>query len=325
MPNYYSYDLKIKIVELYFFKQFDVLKISNLFNISKSSIYNWIKLYSSNSLNKTKQKYVLKNSKFRNIDIRNAISSYTTKKPCFNYITLLNYIKRKTNIKISKSCLYSILTDLNITKKFIKFKKSYKCKKQIYKIKKLAKIIKNINYNNVISIDEVSFDTNIIKKVGWSKKGIKIFKNINATYKRITVICAISNKQLLHHKILNNSANAIDFKQFILELENKIILNNKILFLDNARIHHSKIIKTYILNKTFKLLFNIPYCPQFNPIECVFSKLKYLVKNFNNNNILENLIFNVVKSFKKLNYSLFKDCFNYSFSNLLYYLNCTYT
>ena len=112
MPNYYSYDLKIKIIELYFCNHFNVLKISNLFNISKSSIYNWIKLYNSNSLNETKQKYVLKNSKFRNINVRNAIINYTTKKPCFNYITLLNYIKRKTNIKISKSCLYSLYQNL---------------------------------------------------------------------------------------------------------------------------------------------------------------------------------------------------------------------
>ena len=44
--------------------------------------------------------------------------------------------------------------------------------------------------------------------------------------------------------------------------------------MDNARIHHSKIVKDTVNESTNKILYNVPYNPETNPIEFVFSILK---------------------------------------------------
>ena len=47
--------------------------------------------------------------------------------------------------------------------------------------------------------------------------------------------------------------------------------NNKKYFLDNAKIHHSKILNEQIKKNC---IFNVPYCSKFNPIEMFFNTLK---------------------------------------------------
>jgi transposase len=177
----------------------------------------------------------------------------------------------------------------------------------------LVNQIKNIPNNKIISIDEVSFDTNIIHNYGWSKKNIPIIKTIGATYKRLTMICAISNKKIVHYKIIKNSANSVIFLDFIKSIPN---IKNKYLFLDNARIHHSKIISSHVKENNIKLLFNVPYSPEYNPIEIMFSKLKKLVKDYKLNNKLDTLTTNIVNSMKYITSSNLTNFFNYSFSKL---------
>jgi transposase len=85
----------------------------------------------------------------------------------------------------------------------------------------------------------------------------------------------------------------------------KIFLNTVIahtgddvnILLDNARIHHSNIVKEYMSTLKSTLLFNVPYSPELNPIEKVFAKSKNIVKLFDNNGIDKNLIKNIKKSF----------------------------
>ena len=77
--NYYSYDLKIKVINLKKNFGYSVLELVKLFNISKSSIYSWLKFEKENGLiNKNKTKYIKNNSIFRNINLRNFIFSYIT-------------------------------------------------------------------------------------------------------------------------------------------------------------------------------------------------------------------------------------------------------
>jgi transposase len=44
--------------------------------------------------------------------------------------------------------------------------------------------------------------------------------------------------------------------------------------MDNARFHHSKIIKDYCDTKNWQIIYTPPYSPWFNPIERVFSIIK---------------------------------------------------
>jgi len=246
----------------------------NFFGISKSSLFNWLKLDKNNLLSE-KKKYKKVKLKINN-EIINYIIKYVIKRISFNYKFLLKNIKRKFKIKVSKTTIYNVLKKNNITLKKINKKNIPKNKKRLRKqIKEFNKNIKKVLIKDIISIDEIHFDTTIKAFNGWEYKGKKICVNINPVKKRYTVICAISNKNIVHYKIIKNSANKIDFLEFIKYISIKH--KNKYFLLDNAQIHHAKNIKEYINTTTNKLIYNIPYNPETNPIKMYFSKLKKLV------------------------------------------------
>ncbi len=311
--NNYSFDLKSRVINEYNKKQKNVKEICLLFSVSKSSVYNWIKLYNSNELT-IKKEYIKPTSKFCNLEIRNIIFEYVTLNPNFIYSLLINIIKDKTTIEIKKSTLYNILKDLKFSKKVSKFKKVYGSIDKL-DIKKniLKKQIKNIPNNKIISIDEISFDTNIIHKHGWSLVNTPVIKTIGATYKRLTMICAITNKQILHYKIINNSAHADTFLDFLKSIPNT---KNKYLFLDNACIHHSKIVAEFVKINKINLLFNVPYSPEFNPIEIMFSKLKKLVRDCTNNNKINSLTTNIINCLKNITSNNLNNFFKHAISKL---------
>ena len=274
---------------------------------------NWIKLYKANIL-LTKKKYIKPTSKFQNQKIRTIILKYINEHPNFLYPDLIKIILNETTIKIGKSSLYNIISNLNFSKKVAKFKKIYGTQEKLdIKKKTLQEQIKYIPNNKIISIDEISFDTNIIHDYGWSLKNIPIIKKIGATYKRVTMICAITNSKILHYKIINNSAKSKIFLDF---LKNIPDIKEKHLFLDNACIHHSKIVTEYVKKNKINLLFNVPYSPEYNPIEIVFSKLKKLVRDCINNNKLCTLTSNIIISLKHISKNNLHNFFNYSFSKL---------
>jgi transposase len=311
--NNYSLDLKSRVINEYLKNDKTVKKIASIYSVSSSSVHSWIKLY-NNGQSFIKNNYIKIDSKFRNFEIRNIIRQYVYKNPNFIYFSLIEHIYTKTNIKISKSTLYNILHDLRFSKKICKFKKTYGSKDALdIKINHLKEQIKDVSIDNIISIDEVSFDTNIIHNYGWSLVNVPIVKTIGATYKRLTMICAVTNKQIIHYKIISGSAKANDFLDFIKSISNT---KGKYILLDNAKIHHSKIVYEFIKLNNIKLIFNAPYCPEFNPIELVFSKLKKLVKDYINNTIINSLIINITSSLKKITTTDLINFFNYSISKL---------
>jgi len=46
--NNYSIDLKLSIIQLYCKNKYSVTQLSSMFDISKSSIYDWINKYNNN-------------------------------------------------------------------------------------------------------------------------------------------------------------------------------------------------------------------------------------------------------------------------------------
>ncbi len=45
-------------------------------------------------------------------------------------------------------------------------------------------------------------------------------------------------------------------------------------FADNCTVHHSKAVKSYSEEHDIQIIFNLPYSPQYNPIEIVWSLVK---------------------------------------------------
>jgi transposase len=87
--------------------------------------------------------------------------------------------------------------------------------------------------------------------------------------------------------------------------------NDKIIFLDNASIHHSKDFKQYVKETKMHVLYNVPY--DKNPVEYVFSLLRKVLERSEFTTINE--LTKIVNNFKnnlisnKLN-NIFRHSFN---------------
>ena len=295
--NNYPLIFKIKVVNYYYLYKPIIKNLLHVFGICKSTLYNWLKLYTENKLAE-KQKYN-KISKYTN-SVKEYIIKYVCKKINFNCKKITMLVKTRFNINCSKSAIYSILKQNNITHKRIKIKTKFSNKSKTRKmINILKKNVNAIGKENIISIDESSFDTHINSHYGWSKKGSRINAIKRKQRIRYSVISAISMNKVINVTIIKGSVNSIVFIEFIKNVINKI-QKNKVLFMDNARIHHSKLFTEYIKTIKNKVLYNVPYCSEYNPIEMVFSKVKSMVHKRTNNTELINLHKNIKYGFNKI-------------------------
>ena len=153
----------------------------------------------------------------------------------------------------------------------------------------------DFNINDAIYIDESSFCINQIKNYGYSKKGEKINKLIKHKYnkERYTLLAAINNQNIIDYGIIKGSVNRDTYLNFI--IKNKNNFKNKIIVQDNARIHHSLIVKEYALKENIIMKYNSAYTPEFNPIEHMFNKSKIEFKKLPHDNLIEDIIISLDK------------------------------
>ena len=128
--NCYPLIYKLKVINAYKNTNKSASEIASLFGVSRSSIFNWIKLLNTNQL--TEKKKYTKISKITP-EIKCFIRNYVIRKIYFAYKKLIKTIKNKFKINICKSSIYNILHKLQITHKKIKKKKIYRNKKKIEK------------------------------------------------------------------------------------------------------------------------------------------------------------------------------------------------
>lgn len=121
----------------------------------------------------------------------------------------------------------------------------------------------------------------------------------------------INTKKITSFKLVNSSFNGKKFNDFI--KQNKY--NGKCLFMDNARIHHNREFKKYAQENNCSLIYNVPYCPKYNPIEYVFSVIKFEIKKreITTYNELNNELKKIVR---KLNKKSFTKYYNHAYNEL---------
>ena len=96
---------------------------------------------------------------------------------------------------------------------------------------------------------------------------------------------------------------------------------DNLLILDNARFHKSKDVINNITKSKNKIIYSLPYNPNLNPIENLFSQLKSHVKNKSPDNFeeLKKTIDNIIKY--KITKDHLKNYFNYLFTQANDYIN----
>jgi transposase len=281
-----------------------------------STIYNWIPTY---NIKYSPINLLYKN--YKNILITQDVEKFIIDMCKCNISVRCKHIKQKLkerfNINLTLKSIYFILHNNNLSYKNV-YKKINKFTDEELKIKKenLSKKINKYKYHNIIAIDEMCTHIGETTSKSWSEKGKQYFTAVKTIKgKRYSICAAMSNKKLIHYKICEKSFNKETFNIFIKELINKVKIDKKCLFLDNATIHKNKDLMTYVTEKNINMIYNIPYMSIYNPIEFVNKMIRNRIHE-NKFNSVEDL-YKVLNEFKNEdNIEKFKNMYNHSF-NLL--------
>ena len=181
------------------------------------------------------------------------------------------YDDRKTKVSINKNYIYRILKKNNIThKKVQKQKYPY----DLNKFNNMKEILKqNITEieNDIISIDETGIVLKRKNDYAWSKIGTKCIIAEPNNYELIYSMCmAINKDRIISYRLTKGTYNGQKYRNFLM---NRVIgkTNNRGILMDNATIHKTKKIKQELLTKNIKVIYNVPYHPEYNPIEYLFN------------------------------------------------------
>ena len=145
-------------------------------------------------------------------------------------------------------------------------------------IKEKQNTLRSIGMDNIISIDESAFYIEMTSLRGWCKRG-KELKTIKTKmrFKKYTLTLAITTKGVVGFDIRLGSMNS---KAFIDFLEKEVLPyshNADYLLMDNVSFHKTNEFKEFIKHNNKRVVYTVPYSPDLNPIENVFSSLKHYV------------------------------------------------
>ena len=93
------------------------------------------------------------------------------------------------------------------------------------------------------------------------------------------MLCAITYGKIVGLEIYKETG-GLTAEKFINFIDKYITgkYKNYLITMDNARFHHSKIVKDYITSNGNKYLYTIRYNPQTNAIENFFNQYKHYIK-----------------------------------------------
>ena len=317
----YSIDTIKNTIKLFYQLKKNNFKGYKLINFIKNSIgchittvYNWISQYGDlnfNNFNKSKfnnNKITEEIEKF----ILSSISNFNT----FNIKKIKKNINNIFKVSLSKQSIYNVLHKNNLTYKQTKVKNMPYSDDKLKNLKsELRDKIKPV-FNNLNSYDEMAIYLNDTPTHGWSIKGtnciIKTKKSLNK--KRYTIGMNININSDIDFTLIEGSLKQDKLINFFNKL-NKNKIKNRSFLMDNASIHKSKKMIKYIKNNNLKVIYNIPYCSEYNPIEYIFSLLRKKLLNEEINN--EKDIIKIIVKFKKeINKNHVKNIFNKCISDI---------
>jgi transposase len=150
--------------------------------------------------------------------------------------------------------------------------------------------IGGIATDKLVFIDETGFWVGMSRGVARALKGKRAYQ-LREFYrgKKLTMIGAIKQGEVLATKTIERSMKSDDFLEFIQVYLSPKLKPGDVVVMDNLNSHHRKEIKEIIESVGASVAYLPVYSPEFNPIEMMWSQLKSFVRKFGTRTI-ESLI-----------------------------------
>lgn len=188
--------------------------------------------------------------------------------PVKSSTTIVNNLKNKLRITKTKSKLIEAIT-------------SYDDKTKAKFIAVSWLVDSMFKSKLVIFIDESYFFPREMKVKSWSNYDTSNIVETSVLNTKLSLLAAIDIKGLVYHEVHHVENTSIIFVKFLANLIVTVKQKNPefeksdiIFFMDNAAVHKNSAILDLVKEHKIILLFNAPYCPEFNAIESFFSLVK---------------------------------------------------
>jgi transposase len=187
-----------------------------------------------------------------------------------------------TGVRVSDSTLCRTLRRNGFSRK--KIVQVAKQRSAIFRGKFMADVL-GYPRSYFVWVDESGSDRrNQIRKFGYSLIGVEpMYHRFLSRGVRYSAISAISSSGMICYELVTGSVNGDMYYDF---LRGTLVPNMQpfpndmsILIMDNCSIHHVEEIRDLLTSVGVLVIYLPPYSPDYNPIELVFSYIKYFLKD----------------------------------------------
>lgn len=139
----------------------------------------------------------------------------------------------------------------------------------------------------LVFLDESGVRTNISATYGWAKKGKRCVGKAPGGWKSYTMLSAISKDEVLESLLIDGALDKPTFKYFMEDVLLKNLKRGSIVIMDNLSVHKDSFDIKKFIKKGILIKYLPPYSPDLNPIENMWSKIKFIIRKINPRNFDE--------------------------------------
>ena len=138
----------------------------------------------------------------------------------------------------------------------------------------------SLNPDQLVFIDETWAKDNMTRPRGRSARGTRLYDKVPAgRWSTTTFLAALRTSGLTVPLVIDGPVNGQIFLAWVEQHLVPTLRENDIVIMDNLPSHKVAGVATAIASVGAKVVYLPPYSPDFNPIELVFSKFKWLLKS----------------------------------------------
>ncbi len=165
----------------------------------------------------------------------------------------------------------------------------------VKKREEYLELIKDIEKEKLVYLDERGIDMNTCKERGWGKIGeVLIEKKSGKYYERMNIIAGYVNRETIAPMVFNGTCDTQIFNNWVAQFLINDLEPGQIVVMDNASFHKSQKTRDLIESVGCGVIFLPPYSPDYNPIEKFWANMKRWIKSHNKNNTI---LFNLISDF----------------------------
>jgi transposase len=132
----------------------------------------------------------------------------------------------------------------------------------------------------LVFLDETWAKTNMTRLRGRAPRGQRLIAKVpHGHWKTTTFLAALRTRGLTAPLVVDGAINGAVFLAYVEQQLAPTLKAGDIVILDNLNSHKVKGVREAIEARGASLVYLPPYSPDFNPIELVFAKLKWLLRS----------------------------------------------